>query len=238
MHVQLFDKGGTVGRDAGLVRLRVAGDGLPRKPGDALTVQVLGAVGLLSDTAPIRDLASFSDWYNCRYYGLILAAYLAFGAVYFAFFFEVFACGEVDCAAAGPALSSAPALPTAANASLPLESLGGDGGGGGDAVPLNRSSSSSSNSPVYPNDAGPWLDALLFELSSATTVGWGSQPASLALPTSPGGREQVFYQFTKIFQSLNILLGIGILSGFVGAVGHSFRLAVHNHIHRCVVIST
>ena len=103
-----------MGRDAGLVRLRVAGDGLPRKPGDALTVQVLGAVGLLSDTAPIRDLASFSDWYNCRYYGLILAAYLAFGAVYFAFFFEVFACGEVDCAAAGPALSSAPALPTAA----------------------------------------------------------------------------------------------------------------------------
>jgi hypothetical protein len=24
----------------------------------------------------------------------------------------------------------------------------------------------------------------------------------------------------------------------VGAVGHSFRLAVHNHIHKCVVIST
>lgn len=49
------------GRDAGLLRIRLAGDGMPRKPGDTLTIQVQGATGLLSDTPQIHDLTTFTD---------------------------------------------------------------------------------------------------------------------------------------------------------------------------------
>eukprot|EP01043_Picozoa_sp_COSAG02_P003642 COSAG02_NODE_90_length_37755_cov_29.833364_27_plen_64_part_00 len=44
---------------------------------------------------------------------------------------------------------------------------------------------------------------------------------------------QAFFSATKILQSANILLGIGLLSAFAGSVGYSIKQLVNKHIHRC-----
>lgn len=163
-----------MGRDAGLLRLRIAGDGMPRKSGDTLTVEVLGAAGLFSDTPPIRDLASFPDWDDCCSYGLFLGCYVLAGTIWFAFYFDRFACGEMDCAAFAP---------VAIFGSTPPAPLNGSDVGIG-----NQTIAGLDEKPTvatYPNDAGPWLDALLFGVATTFSVGWYAPICRVSRPLPP-----------------------------------------------------
>ncbi len=127
----------------------------------------MGAVGLLSDTPPIRDMSNFSDWQNIRTYGLCLACYFLAGTVWFAVYFDRFACGELECAASAPAKvnGSTPFVLNASEASIQNQTAGG-------LLIRALNTTAHPSALMYPNDAGPWLDAMLLEVSSITTVGW------------------------------------------------------------------
>jgi hypothetical protein len=161
LHVQLYHRGGVTGRDAGLLRVRVTSCETV-DDGEAVHVvlDVLGAVGLLPDTPPIRDLLTFSDWRNTQLLLAVLCAYLLLGTLYFWWFFGEYA--------------QAPPLPPMSRRAHAAAGCGEAQAGswGAEAEPRldGAGDEQLAASGSYPTDSGPLVDALLFELGTVTTV--------------------------------------------------------------------
>jgi hypothetical protein len=85
-----------------------------------------------------------------------------------------------------------------------------DGSSAGDAV--------DDDMPLvgYPGDGGQVADALLFMISTATTVGWGSQPVDFTSP--PDESSVTHYKAAKVFVALNIITGIAAIGLLVGSL--------------------
>jgi hypothetical protein len=216
-YFQLFDEGGVTGRDAGVLRARLEyhgpdtdDDGASSSGGGTLddggqiTLTVCGAVDLLSDTPPIRDITTYSDWDDVARWLLLLMLYLFLGTSYFTWFFNEHACDNPDgCVHEHPGEEAE------------------DGSVSGVAT--------------YPNPAGPFFDALLFDISTATTVGWGHHPVDLS---APGEEQQVIYAVTKVLIAVNIIVGIVVIGLMIGTVGDAFssffRMRIHTKIQSAV----
>ena len=79
----------------------------------------------------------------------------------------------------------------------------------------------------YPGDGGPFLDALIFMINTATTTGWGSQPVNLA--SVPDAEHEDVYELTKLFTVFSIILMVGLLGMLMGSLGESFRSFFRAH---------
>jgi uncharacterized membrane protein len=163
----------------------------------------------------VRDLSTFADkrlvWNILK----VSLLYLTLGTVYFAWFFSVYACG-------GPhtpcdwELTSAPVTTPADNNTTGLDSV----------------------VEAYPNNDGagflaPLLDAIMFMLSTAMTVGWGNQPVDLTTRHETGdvrNHSQLFAS-TKLFLCCLAFVGVVAIGLILGTLGASFRAMCRKQVH-------
>lgn len=89
---------------------------------------------------------------------------------------------------------------------------------------------------------GPFVDALLFVLSMATTVGWGHHPVDLtqrydgAVNTGTvtgdfAASHNNVMSATKLLLSVSVVIGVVLIGLLVGAVGSSFRAFFRKRLH-------
>ena len=57
---------------------------------------------------------------------------------------------------------------------------------------------------TLPGKGGPFLDALIFMINTATATGWGSQPVNFA--HVPGAEHEGIYQVTKLVTVVSTIL--------------------------------
>ena len=237
LSLQLYEEGGGSGRDAGVLRVACTWDTNLDPP--RLQVEVKAAVDLLSDTPDIRDMSTFSDWQTVRRALVALALYMTLGTVFFAWFFNAYACGGLK-----------KCLPhDAPLCGTPTEADGSDVG--------------NATAECYPNKNHPALDAGLFMLSMATTTGWGTGPVDLTqryyaseydvlmgnegvaaahseleeLTPDQVSHNQVLAA-TKAFLAFYALLGIIMIGIFFGSLGSSIRALLRKQVHDALVEAT
>eukprot|EP01043_Picozoa_sp_COSAG02_P059499 COSAG02_NODE_7597_length_2942_cov_8.737953_2_plen_567_part_00 len=112
MHIQLFEQDGYEGfergHDAGVLQILASFETDTPKGSEIemacqiIRIEVQAAVDLLPDTPAIRDLTTFSDNKNALRLLLVMALYLPTSALYMAWMFDTYACGEVRCGQAAP----------------------------------------------------------------------------------------------------------------------------------------
>lgn len=231
-HVQLFDKGGNTGHDAGLLRCKVHsnyGSEEHKKGRQVLTIQVLGAVGLLPDTEPICDITVYADWTQTKITTLAFFLYLLVGALYFRHFFNEHACGGVKC---GGLYTAVGPTPDDADAGTAQNSSWEDAGGGGDCGDKVVSTTALPRTGGgYPGEGGAFLDALLFQCVTVFSVGYGNHPVNLAQSWEPGSAQEAAFHRVKQFQSVNIIVSVVMIGMLVGSIGDSVRASMRKHLH-------
>ena len=164
----------------------------------------------------VRDLSTFSDMRMLWRVLKITLLYLTLSAIYFSWFFSSYACGGPDSPCDWESKSSAT-----------------------DTAAGNRSAAGlDAEVQEYPNGDGagflaPVLDAITFVLSTAMTVGWGSQPVDLTTRHElvDVRNHSDLFDSTKLLLCFLAFVGVVAIGLILGTMGASFRALCRKNVH-------